>query len=253
MTAISTVSTPTGPEPLRSTLRRLSAAQKGAAGAPAYSRFVNRPAGRLFAAVAFRLGLTPNAVTGISATFTFTGIALLLAVPASWSLGVAVAACLVLGYMLDAADGQLARLRGGGSPSGEWLDHMVDSVKAVTIHLALLVSLYRFAEVDRGPLLLIPIGYAIVDVVHLFATLLNEQLRRNHGAAERADRSGRRPSTLRSLAVLPTDYGVLALSLVLLGSPHLFFGVYALLFVGTTGYVVLASGRWFREMGRLTA
>lgn len=253
MTAVrTTVLPPVGPEPVRTTLRRLAAAQKGAAGAPAYSRFINRPAGRLFAALAYRAGLTPNAVTGLSATCTFLGIALLLAFPASWPLGCTVAAFLVIGYALDAADGQLARLRGGGSPSGEWLDHMVDAVKAATIHLGLLVSLYRFDEVHRGPLLLIPIAFTIVDVVHLFATLLNEQLRRNHGAPERADRSDRRPSTLRSLVVLPTDYGVLALSIVLLGAPSVFFGLYFLLFVATAGYVALASRHWFREMGRLS-
>ena len=54
---------------LRTTVRRLAAAQKGAAGAPAYSRFVNRPLGRLFAALAFHAGLTPNAVTAFDVDF----------------------------------------------------------------------------------------------------------------------------------------------------------------------------------------
>ena len=125
---------PTGD--LRTTLRRLAAAQKGATGAPAYSRFVNRPLGRVFAALAFHAGLTPNAVTAVSAACTGTGIVLLAVRPPSWGLGIAITACLVLGYALDAADGQLARLRGGGSPAGEWLDHMVDAAKASGLHLA---------------------------------------------------------------------------------------------------------------------
>jgi phosphatidylglycerophosphate synthase len=238
---------------LRTTLRRLSSAQKGAAGAPAYSRFVNRPAGRLLAALAFRGGLTPNAVTGLSALCTFTGIALLATVPPSWTLGDVVAACLLAGYALDSADGQLARLRGGGSPAGEWLDHMVDATKAVALHLALVVGLYRFVPADRGWLLLVPLGFAVVGAVHLFAMLLNEQLRRNHGRAERAHRTDRRPSVLRSLVVLPTDYGVLGLGFVLLGSPAVFFADYAFLFLATTAYVLLASVRWFREMDGLSA
>lgn len=238
-------------EPLRTTLRRLAAAQKGASGAPAYSRFVNRPAGRLLAAVAFRLGLTPNAVTAVSAMCTFAGIGLLPALPPSWPLGIGVASLLVLGYALDSADGQVARLRGGGSPAGEWLDHMADAVKVVAIHLGLLVGLYRFGGVPRGPLLLIPIAFAVVATFHFSATLLNEQLRRNHGAPERADPSAVRPPVARSLLALPTDYGVLALSTVLLGAPHLFVGVYAALLLGTAGYLALASGRWFREMARL--
>jgi phosphatidylglycerophosphate synthase len=244
---------PPGDRTLRATLRRLRGAQKGAAGAPAYSRFVNRSAGRLLAALAYSAGLTPNAVTAISAAWTSAGLALLLTLTPSWPTGIAVAACLLAGYAFDSADGQLARLRGGGSPAGEWLDHMVDAAKAVAVHLAVIVVLYRFAPLDRGAVLLIPLGYALVDVVHLFATLLNEQLRRNHGRPERAHTEGRRPSTLRSVLVLPTDYGVLALAFALLGAPLAFLTLYGVLFVGTAGYLALALVKWFHEMGELTA
>lgn len=254
MSTATLAGTPAGtPETLRDTVRRLSAAQKGAAGAPAYSRFVNRPAGRLLAALASRTRLTPNAVTSISAVWTFTGIALLLVLPPSWSTGALVATGLVVGYALDSADGQLARLRGTSSPAGEWLDHVVDAAKAVTVHLAVLVALYRFAPLGHGAVLLVPLGYAVVDVVHLFATLLNEQLRRNHGRPERAHQTGERASTVRSLLILPVDYGVLALSFVLLGAPGIFLGGYAFLFAGTVGYLALACGRWYREMRGLTA
>ena len=51
-------------------LRDLQAAQKSSKGAPAYSRFVNRPLGRRFAAAAYRLGATPNVVTAVSACFS---------------------------------------------------------------------------------------------------------------------------------------------------------------------------------------
>ena len=39
---------------------------------------MRRPLGRLFAALAFHGGLTPNAVTGVSALFTAAGIGMLL-------------------------------------------------------------------------------------------------------------------------------------------------------------------------------
>ncbi|MGY1601006.1 CDP-alcohol phosphatidyltransferase family protein [Geodermatophilus sp. SYSU D00815] len=244
---------PEAPEPIRATLQRLASAQKGAAGAPAYSRFVNRGAGRLLAALAHRAGLTPDQVTAVSAALTFSGIGLLVTVPPSWGQGIAVAACLLLGYALDSADGQLARLRGGGSPAGEWLDHMVDATKSVSLHLAIAVALYRFVPADRGWPLLLPLGFAVVGVVHLFAMLLNEQLRRNHGRAERAAPTAERPSVLRSLVVLPTDYGVLGLAFVLFGAPSWFLADYTLLFLASTGYLLLALGRWFREMRGLTA
>src|SRR5829696_6747744 len=95
-------------------LCRLAGAQKPAAfGSPAYSRFVNRRIGRYLAAAAFELRLTPNQVTAFSALCSLAGIVAIATVRPSWWLGVGVALALALGYALDSADGQLARLRGG--------------------------------------------------------------------------------------------------------------------------------------------
>lgn len=235
----------------RATVQQLSAAQKGAAGAPAYSRFVNRKLGRLLAALAFHAGLTPNAVTGISAAFTATGIALLALAAPSIGLGLAVAGCLVVGYAFDAADGQLARLRGGGSPAGEWLDHMVDAAKTSSLHLAVLISLYRFPGVGRGAWLLVPLGFAVVGAVLFFGTMLNEALRQRHGVTTRAARTADRPSIVRSLLVVPTDYGLLCCVFALRGVPIVFFPVYAFLFAATAAYLCMAAVKWFGEMDRL--
>ncbi|MGY1591292.1 CDP-alcohol phosphatidyltransferase family protein [Geodermatophilus sp. SYSU D00708] len=243
----------TGPVPrpgLRATLDRLSAAQKGAAGAPLYSRFVNRPLGRLFAALAFTAGRTPNQVTTLSAAFTATGVALLALVSPSVPMGLAVAGCLVLGYGLDAADGQLARLRGGGSPAGEWLDHMVDAAKVASLHLAVAIGLYRFTDVDPA-VLLIPLGFCFVDVVIFFAMVLNEALRAQHGVATRAQGPTRQVGIARSLLALPTDYGVLACTFVLFGATSVFVPVYAALGLAEGLFLVLALRKWFREMDRL--
>ena len=48
-------------------LVRLRAAQKSARGGPPYSIFVNRPTGRILAAVAYQAGLTPNQVDSVAA------------------------------------------------------------------------------------------------------------------------------------------------------------------------------------------
>ena len=139
-------SAPTRPG-YRATVARLAGAQKTTKGAPAYSRFVNRPAGRGLAAVAYLLGMTPNMVTAVSAAFSFAGIGVLIFWHPSALTGMIVCLCLALGYAFDAADGQLARLRGGGSISGEWLDHMVDATKISALHLAVLIGVYRFFPV----------------------------------------------------------------------------------------------------------
>lgn len=229
---------------------RLAGAQKKRTrGAPAYSIYVNRKAGRYLAAAAYQLGLTPNMVTVISAVFTFSGIIMLATLPPSIGLGVGVWLCLAIGYAFDSADGQVARLRGGGSPSGEWLDHVIDATKISSLHLAVLISAFRFFELPTPALLLIPIGYCVVAAVAFFAITLNEQLKRVYGA-DPAPENGH-STILRSLLVIPTDYGFLCLIFVLLGAPQVFFAAYTLMFLANAGHLLLASVKWFRDMERL--
>lgn len=225
----------------------LAAAQKPAArSAPAYSRYVNRRLGRYLAALAHLAGLGANAVTAVSAVWTFAGIALLVVFPPSWWLGVAVAACLLLGYAFDSADGQLSRLQGTSSPAGEWLDHMVDAVKMSTMPLALAVGFYRF---DVGPRawLLVPLASAVVSSVLFFGMILTEQLRRANGSPSLAAAAPGR-SWVRAVLVVPMDYGVLCLSFVLLGAPAVFMVVYSVIFAATALFLLLAAVKWFREL-----
>ncbi len=253
MTATAQIPPPPAELPrLAQTLRRLATAQKGSRGAPAYSRFVNRPLGRLFAALAFHAGLTPNLVTVISAAFTFGGIALIAVEPPSVPMGIAVAVCLVLGYALDAADGQLARLQGSGSAAGEWLDHAVDAVKTSVLHLAVLLSWYRFTDLGEA-WLLVPLGFQVVASVFFFTMILTDQIRRSlrgRAGGEMFMAADGSSSTAYSLAVLPTDYGLLCVVLGLVAWPALFVPVYSLVFVANAGFVALALPKWYREIRR---
>ena len=243
-------------ETYRQTLARLAAAQKPPArSSPAYSRFVNRRIGRYLAAWAFRMGLTPNGVTGISALFTFASIALLVLLPPTWWLGLLVAAGLLIGYAFDSADGQLSRLTRSSSPAGEWLDHMVDATKVSTLPLALAIGLYR-ADAVPVPWLLVPIAASIIGAVLFFAMILTEQLRRRHSSVPVADGALTRQSSggwARALAVLPMDYGVLCLSFLLLGLVPVFVTVYTLITAATAAFLVLASVKWFVELREITS
>ncbi len=229
------------------TVARLASAQKGASRtAPAYSRFVNRKLGRLLAAWAYRAGLTPNAVTGISATFTAVAILLLLVLPPSLPLGLAVAGALVLGYAFDSADGQVARLRGGGTPAGEWLDHIVDAIKTTALPIAVVVCLQR-TDLPRA-WLAVPLVYAVVASATFFGMILTEQLRRQNGHAGITAASGGIKDLITGLLVLPMEYGVLCISFVLLGAPGLFLALFSLLTVGSFLFLCLALRKWFREI-----
>ncbi|MFT3970693.1 MAG: CDP-alcohol phosphatidyltransferase family protein [Micropruina sp.] len=244
----------TQPRPaFKDSYAHLQAAQKSSKGAPLYSLLVNRPLGRVFAAAAHRINLTPNQVTILSAAFTFTGIALIALLPPSLAQGLAVTLLLVLGYGLDAADGQLARLRGGGSMTGEWLDHVIDSFKIATLHLAVLIAVYRFFDVAAW-WLLVPIVFSAVYVIHFFGMLLTDLLTRNArltlGLGKEAPQPG---SKLSSLLKLPTDYGLLCLSFLLLAYPPAFLWFYLLLTVANAGYTVLVIRVWYRRLRSLDA
>lgn len=246
-----TGASPARPLTVADVVRQLAGAQKAAArGAPAYSLFVNRPLGRVPAAVAFRLGWTPNMVTVLSAGFSLAGVLVLALATPGFATGILVWVLLAGGYVLDSADGQLARLRGGGSPAGEWLDHVVDAWKMSSVHLAVLVMAFRHPVSDNPAWLLIPLGFAVVAAVAFFAMILNDLLKAKYASPTPPAVPG---SPVRSLLALPTDYGVLCLSFVLLGAPVLFFAVYTALFAANLLYLVLALGKWFGDMNALGA
>ncbi|WP_405065748.1 CDP-alcohol phosphatidyltransferase family protein [Kribbella sp. NBC_01510] len=236
---------------LRETVGQLSRAQKPSAGTPAYSRFVNRRIGRVFAAAAFLGHRTPNQVSLASGFCSLIGIILIALVRPSLPLALAVTALLVLGYGLDSADGQLARLRGGGSPLGEWLDHMIDSIKIVLLHSAVLISFYRFDAFSNELVLLVPLAYVCMSSVLFFGLILIDQLRRRHGGAQQPNQRG--DSVLKSLLIAPTDYGILCLVFLAFGTPSLFVVLYGALLAANLLFLAAAFAKWYREMAVLGA
>lgn len=233
-------------------LRRLAGAQKSAKGVSLYSRFVNRPAGRVLAAGSYVAGLTPNQVTLVSAAFSFGGIAVLALAAPSWWAGALVWLALAVGFAFDSADGQLARLRGGGSPAGEWLDHVVDCAKTTALHSAVLIAFHRHPGhfgTGSDVLLLVPLVFLLASIVTFFGGLLTEQLKRKAGPGAAAPA----PSTLRAVALLPVDHGVFCLVFLLLGGGPLFLWGYGLLGAAAVLYLPLFLAKWFRELSRPAA
>ncbi|WP_374775907.1 CDP-alcohol phosphatidyltransferase family protein [Streptomyces sp. NBC_01310] len=230
-------------------LQELRGAQKSAKGVSLYSRFVNRPAGRYLAAASYALGLTPNQVTLVSAAFSFAAVAAVALAAPSWGLGIAVWAALAVGFAFDSADGQLARLRGGGSAAGEWLDHVVDCAKLTALHTCVLIAFYRFPEEygiagGAGGWLLVPLGFQFASVVTFFGGLLTEKLKPKPAPGSPAAA----PSTLRAVALLPVDYGVFCLVFLLLGGGRLFAWAYAGLGVVAGLFLLAFLAKWFREL-----
>jgi phosphatidylglycerophosphate synthase len=234
----------------RRNVEALRSAQKPSRGTAAYSRLVNRPAARKVAAAADLVGLSPNQVTALSAALSAAGLVLLACLAPSWWLAVSVSLLLAGGYVLDSVDGQLARLRGSGSLRGEYLDHTVDCVKTCALHLAVLVSWYRFPPVDDRAWLLVPIGFELVDMVSFFGLVSMPLLRKLHGAAGPASA----PSTVtpehpwRMWVILPTDYGVFCWLFLLMAWPPLFVAGYTSLFAVNAVVLVPVLRKWWREL-----
>jgi phosphatidylglycerophosphate synthase len=237
-------------QPYSEVVATLRAAQKSNRGAPGYARWVNRKLGRYLAAAAFKAGLTPNHVTTISAVFTFTAMILIATLRPTIGVGVLIAALLAFGFALDAADGQLARLRGGGSPAGEWLDHVVDCVKCSALHLTILISWYRFFDLSTDALLLIPLAFAMQSSIFFFTIILTEQLRRSATGVKPSSQphTNEHAPVLRSIIVLPADYGLFCVSFVLFGFHTVFIWVYAVLAVINIGFLLGALPKWYGEM-----
>lgn len=236
------------PPGFRTALRELRGAQKTAKGVSLYSRYVNRPVGRVLAAAAFRAGLTPNQVTGVSALFSGAGIAAVALVPPSWPLAAGVWLALAAGFALDSADGQLARLQRRTGPAGEWLDHVVDCAKITALHAAVLISFHRFFDLPGPGWLLVPLVFQLAAVVVFCGGLLTEKLK----PAPAPGTPAPAPSRVRAVALLPADYGVMCALFLLLGSEPLFRTGYALL-CGV--YVLLCAAflvKWYRELTALT-
>ena len=239
------MSTMTDERGARAAYAALVRAQKSGAGIPFYMRVVNRRLGRFIAAVAAQTRATPNHMTAASFLAFLAGAALLVTAEPGVAMAVGSMLLLQLGFAFDSADGQLARLRGTGSPAGEWLDHVVDSGRHLIFHLAVLIGLYRFTDVSDA-VLLVPLLFALVSTVRFFAQILAEQLARRDPVAgpESVPRFG-------TLIQLPADTGVLNLAVVLWAWTTPFLWVYGA--IGALNALLLAATllRRYRELAAL--
>ncbi|HTA94475.1 MAG TPA: CDP-alcohol phosphatidyltransferase family protein [Polyangiaceae bacterium] len=106
-----------------------------------WNAYVCRPIAAVLVNAVQGTRLTPNQIT-ISAVFVaLLSVALLLALPGHAGL-IAAVVVFELSYVLDCADGMLARWRGTASPVGHLLDFLMDELKAFLLLAAVAVRLY---------------------------------------------------------------------------------------------------------------
>lgn len=102
---------------------------------------VNRPLAALLVRVLQPTPVSPDAVTSLAMICGVSGAAFL-----ACGFPPAAGACLLASLVLDCADGQLARARGGGTELGRILDGAGDYVVGLAVHLGLLIHLQRLVS-----------------------------------------------------------------------------------------------------------
>lgn len=263
----------------RDSFNQLKQAQKTRKGVPLYLLYVNRPAGRAVAAALRHTRLTPNHVTLAGAVLTYGSLVWLAfgaaASPASALVGLLLAA----GYVLDSADGQLARLQGASSAFGEWLDHALDNGRITVMHVAAFCFLARNTDYDHillaaacGLFLLssscIFFGGALLDQLsknrravtapgtrHTDAVVASQEIDLAAGnspvsrdAHRDSDRSNSRRMLVRSAVTLPVDYGVTCLAFLLLPWPQVFLPAYLVLAAAHVLMCLAFLPKWRSEL-----
>ena len=107
-----------------------------------WNRFVARPLATVLLVALSKTRITPNQITlGSLVVFAFAMV--MLAAQPGYAWLVASVGVLELSYVLDCADGQLARLRHRASPVGAHLDFLMDELKAFLLVAACGVRLWR--------------------------------------------------------------------------------------------------------------
>jgi phosphatidylglycerophosphate synthase len=120
-----------------------------------WNRYVCRPLAAVLVNALKDTPVTPNQVTLASFVVGIASAGLLLALPGRPGLIVAVLV-FQASYVLDCADGMLARWRGLASPAGHLLDFLMDELKAFAILAAAAVRLQT--EHPEQPFVLLGIG-----------------------------------------------------------------------------------------------
>ena len=114
----------------------------------AFNRWMTSHAAALAAYVSARVGLTPNQVTLLSFLCSIVGFLLAFGLPVSRP-GISIAVILVfaeLTFILDCADGLLARVTDLTTPYGRFIDHTLDVASQSCALSAFFVFAYRAGQ-----------------------------------------------------------------------------------------------------------
>jgi phosphatidylglycerophosphate synthase len=138
-----------------------------------WNRLVARPLAAVLLVALAKTRVTPNQVT-FGSLLVFVGAMVMLALQPGYPWLIASIAILELSYVLDCADGQLARLRHRSSPVGAHLDFLMDEIKAFLLVAACGIRLWR-ADGHELWLAEALLGLAVVATAISLTTFMRRQ------------------------------------------------------------------------------
>ena len=142
-----------------------------------FTEWVARPPAALIVWLLRGTPITPNQVTFLSAAVAVVAGAMFVLLPGHLAL-IAAALIFELSFVLDCADGMLARLRKIASPLGHLLDFLMDELKAMLLLGCVTVRLWQ----DTGDERLLLVGLAALFCLASGLTLTSFTRRPEYGA-----------------------------------------------------------------------
>ena len=135
-----------------------------------FTEHIARPPAAIVVYLASKTRITPNQITFLSVVVAAAACAIWMFLP-GYAWLVAAAMIFELSFVLDCADGQLARLRGIASPIGHLLDFLMDELKAMLVIGSLAVRLWgesgdpRLLLAGLGGLLCLAAGISLTTFI----------------------------------------------------------------------------------------
>ena len=216
-----------------------------------WNAYVCRPIAAVLVSAIEGTRVTPNQIT-LSAVFVaLLSVVMLLVLPGHLGLILAVVV-FELSYVLDCADGMLARWRGTASPVGHLLDFLMDELKAFCLLAAVAVRLFqehgdaRFLLLGLFGLVALASGIALTTFVRR-PEVVGPVTPNVGGTAASRSLLGRAVSLVESCAKFLIHYPSYLLYVALIGRIELYFlpyiAVNALYAVRAFAGVALRFGR----------
>ncbi|HUS30021.1 MAG TPA: CDP-alcohol phosphatidyltransferase family protein [Kofleriaceae bacterium] len=131
-----------------------------------FTEWIARPPAAVVVYVLRNTRITPNQITFGSAIVAAIACALFIAWP-TWTGLIVAAAIFEFSFVLDCADGQLARHRKIASPIGHLLDFLMDELKAMLLFGSVAIRLWRETGDDRMLLVGIAGGFCLASGIAL--------------------------------------------------------------------------------------